>query len=86
LKLPAAAVLVPAAALLSAIAGCVHTTPAGCTEYKPMCIGTNHVCSTDARGCEVCTCESGWTGEQGDPSDRDRTRGNPYPNDVSLNR
>ncbi len=39
-----------------ALAGCVHTSSNGCTEYDPWC--GPKVCTTDARGCVVCTCES----------------------------
>ena len=41
------------------MASCAHTTPNGCTEYKPWCVGGGQeVCTTDGRGCQVCSCES----------------------------
>ena len=28
-----------------------------CHEYRPACLGSNHRCTIDDRGCEMCTCE-----------------------------
>lgn len=35
-------------------------TASGCKKaYRPWCLGTDEVCTTDQQGCIVCTCRSG---------------------------
>ncbi len=52
--------LLAAAAALFAIASCGHTTSAGCLEYDPLfCSGGPKTCVIDAKGCNVCSCDSG---------------------------
>ncbi len=67
MKLRAAAL---AAALLVALPGCPASssssepkTPGGggdgtCSGYHPSCISGDSVCSVDANGCSICTCQS----------------------------
>jgi hypothetical protein len=50
---------------LSMACGCVTTKDYGqgkCTEYKPyLCWGGHMVCLRDNRGCQMCSCEAGFT-------------------------
>jgi hypothetical protein len=64
------AVAALAAALVVALPGCpaasstsTPQTPAGggtsgCSGYHPICIDADPVCSVDANGCSICTCQS----------------------------